>query len=215
MRFHRDGLFDDLGLVPRPGAPTVSALFCLRSDPSGMATTTLLDNRRLVQTLSPRDRALLRETPLHFRKENRGGGPFNGGTPEQFGHVRRFAHPAVVGPPDDPQVELNSFRVDAAKTERGEAASEAWERLIEASTKLADDPATDRVLLRPGNLLLMLNFRVTHGRSPYTATWDGQDREQVRRVPRAPSARLKRTEGAGPRKGRGHNQMLCIGNIRL
>jgi hypothetical protein len=44
VRIHRDGLFDELGLVPRPFAPAVASLFCLRADPAGSAATTLVGN---------------------------------------------------------------------------------------------------------------------------------------------------------------------------
>ena len=37
--------------VPRPFAPAVATLFCLRADPDQSCTTTVLDNRALVAAL--------------------------------------------------------------------------------------------------------------------------------------------------------------------
>ena len=77
----------------------------------------------------------------------------------------------MTGSKDDPHVELNSFIVDTSVCPQ--PAADAYERLLAAAATVSEET---QVKLKPGEMLMMLNFRTTHGRTPYTASWAGNDR---------------------------------------
>lgn len=51
--------------------------------------------------------------------------------------------------------------------------------MIDAAQALAharSDEVTEPVVLKPGDLLNVDNYRTTHTRTPFTPRWDGKDR---------------------------------------
>jgi len=72
----------------------------------------------------------------------------------------------------------------------GDAARHAFEELTQALDKV-----TDAVRLRPGDLVIIDNYRTTHARTPFTPRWDGFDRWLHRMYVRVPE---RLTEPAYP-----------------
>jgi len=75
----------------------------------------------------------------------------------------------LFGHPDDPYLRLDPFFMDREGEDEESAA--ALDELIAALT----DNLTG-VALRPGQVLFVDNFKAVHGRSPFTARYDGRDR---------------------------------------
>lgn len=168
LGLHRDGYFDEDGLVSPPYAPRVACLFCLRGNAA--ASTILADNRAICAACDRADLALLRATPLAFRMRNTD----NGGSPKRYEALRSFLtpHPVLHGSESDPHLELNYDReIDGDRCECSAAVLAAYERVKAVGMRVAH-----RVTLEPGELLVMLNWRTQHGRTAFAAAASASER---------------------------------------
>lgn len=168
LGLHRDGYFDKDGLVAPPYAPRAACLFCLRGNAA--ATTFLADNRAICDASDPRDLELLRTTPLAFRMRDTD----NGGTPARYETVQTFLkpHPILHGDDADPHLELNYDRkIDTDQCQCNSDVLAAYERVKAVGMRVSH-----RVTLESGELLVMLNWRTQHGRTPFPATASASER---------------------------------------
>lgn len=179
---------------PTPGAPALSAgsskvlldfhtemayhrdqphhvlLACSRADHENRAATLVGSVRRAVPLLTDADRAELLAHPVPCQVDI----SFRGDAADP-GPLARV--PVLYGDPDDPCLgydrELLVPDTDRAK-----------EALAALSGAL--DEVTEAVHLRPGELLVVDNFRSTHARTAFTPRWDGRDRWLHRMYIRTP-----------------------------
>jgi L-asparagine oxygenase len=142
------------------------ALFCLRSDHEGIAGTTLSPIGTILPLLAPDAVEILRQyrfkttVDLSFlrgigRTEAIHAGPirvFSGSA----GHPRiRADFAETTGTDDEAQAALDELR-------------------------RAAEQVAFTIFLEPGDLLLIDNHHAFHGRTPFTARWDGKDRWLLR-----------------------------------
>ncbi|TCO59329.1 clavaminate synthase Cs1 [Actinocrispum wychmicini] len=147
LEFHTD-------LSHHAHQPNYILLSCSRGDHEGRAATLVGSIRKALPLLSDDVRDHLFERVFTRR--------FDAADPGATAHVK-----PLYGNKDDPYVSFNrSFLT--AETPEDIAALDAL------STALTD--VTERVLLSRGDLLIIDNFRIAHGRAPFTARWDGKDR---------------------------------------
>jgi Fe(II)/alpha-ketoglutarate-dependent arginine beta-hydroxylase len=147
-------------------------LLCLRNPLRGV--TTYADVSRL--PITDQDRQLLAERAYRIR-------PDNSHRPEQNTVDRQPASAFVAmhstctapetvsvlfGDAYDPYVRMDPYFMDAPATPDH---AKALERL-----RAQVDSALVEVVLEPGDYLLLDNFRAVHGRAPFRARFDGQDR---------------------------------------
>ncbi|MEE4543047.1 TauD/TfdA family dioxygenase [Streptomyces sp. V4-01] len=139
--------------------PDFLLLACSRPDHDGAAGTTVAAARAALPLLGATDRDILRSTRMAC------------GTDLAFRHADGSspqAHVMVVeGAPADPRL---SF--DRDLLEPGDPAA----RRALGALSAALDAVTETVRLRPGDLLILDNARVVHGRSTFVPRWDGHDR---------------------------------------
>lgn len=145
--------------------PDYLALFCLRNPDS--AATTYADVSEL--EISDTDRHLLFDAEFIIRPDDAFVVPARPAAARS--QARANAPPKVstlFGDPSRPYI-----RLDPSYTDVPESAAhlEAYRRLCAAA-----DQACRSVRLRPGDCLLMDNFRVVHGRAAFHARFDGADR---------------------------------------
>lgn len=147
LEFHTD-------LSHHAHQPNYILLSCSRGDHEGKAATLVGSIRKALPLLSDEVRDHLYDRVFTRR--------FDAEDPQAIAHVK-----ALYGDKDDPYVSFNrSFLT--AETPQDVAALNAL------STALAE--VTEPVLLTRGDLLIIDNFRIAHGRAPFTARWDGKDR---------------------------------------
>lgn len=139
--------------------PDFLLLACSRADHDGAAGTTVASARAALPLLGAAELEILREnrlacgTDLAFRHSD--------GTSPQ-------AHVLVVdGDPADPRL--------AFDRELLEPGNPLARRALQALSA-ALDMVTETVRMRPGDLLVLDNTRVVHGRTAFTPRWDGHDR---------------------------------------
>lgn len=145
--------------------PKWVSLACLRG--ARDAATYALDARSLLGALSPAEREMLREslwTTLVDESFRVGGNEFVAGD-------LRGPFPVIEGAEDDPFIR---FDQDLDWGVSGEAEA-LREKIIGLYPRLRTSHT-----LAPGELLLIDNLRVVHGRSPFRARFDGSDRFIVR-----------------------------------
>jgi L-asparagine oxygenase len=142
--------------------PDFLLLFCLRPDPEHKAGTLVADIRTALQYLSPFDHAMLREplfqiqAPLSFAN-GLGGQPWS------------MPRPVLTGPEASPEVclNLNGMR----------AVTPGSQKSLDLLRELLESPnVVDSVVLEAGDLLVVDNRKSVHGRTPFTARYDGFDR---------------------------------------
>jgi len=75
----------------------------------------------------------------------------------------------LFGDPDDPYVRLDPHYM--AGVQQGETERQALEKTVAAV-----DAALTGVVLQPGDICFIDNYRVVHGRKPFRARFDGTDR---------------------------------------
>ncbi|GAX57097.1 L-asparagine oxygenase [Streptomyces olivochromogenes] len=154
--------------------PDFLLLACSRADHDGAAGTTVAAARAALPLLGAAEREILREhrmtcgTDLAFRHTD-------GSSPQ--------AHVLVVdGVPADPRLAF-----DRELLEPGDPSAR---RALQALSEALDE-VTDTVRMRPGDLLILDNTRVVHGRTAFTPRWDGHDRwlhrTYARSLPRGPA----------------------------
>lgn len=147
LEFHTD-------LAHHAHQPNYILLACSRGDHEGRAATLVGSIRKALPLLSDEVRDHLFDRVFT--------GQVDTANPEATARVK-----PLYGDEDDPYV---SFNRSLLTTETPEDVA-ALDALSEALTRV-----TERVLLTRGDLLIIDNFRIAHGRAPFTARWDGKDR---------------------------------------
>ncbi|WP_406481988.1 TauD/TfdA family dioxygenase [Streptomyces platensis] len=136
--------------------PDFVALFCMRADHDRVAQLQVTSVRHALELLSESDRKVLSE-PRYVTPPPSSFPTQNASEP----------HALLIGAEDDPNV-----RVDFISTEAlDEAARHAKNALEDAFTKVVQG-----VKLEPGDLAIVNNHLVLHGRSHFTPRYDGKDR---------------------------------------
>lgn len=74
----------------------------------------------------------------------------------------------LFGDPSSPYVRLDPYFMDPPKDEEAQSALDALCRAVDAKLR--------RIVLRPGDVCFIDNFRAVHGRNSFTARFDGRDR---------------------------------------
>jgi L-asparagine oxygenase len=145
-----------------PFRPDLLLLLCLRPDAERRAGTLVADIRSALQYLSPWDRDVLRQplfqiqAPLSFAT-GLGGQPWS------------EPRPVLTGSDSSPEVCLNLNGMRAV-TPGAEATLDLLRRLLESPS------IVESVVLEAGDLLIVDNRKSVHGRTPFTARFDGYDR---------------------------------------
>lgn len=138
--------------------PDFILLACLRGDPN--AATFALSAREVQHQLPPKTVRLLRDTEFFTRIDP---SFVAGGLPEQF----RGPLAVLSGPEADPLICYDEDLMTASTAQHRMALaqlSELWRQ------------ARQSVVLTPGDLLVLDNSRVVHGRSNFRPRYDGSDR---------------------------------------
>jgi agmatinase len=139
--------------------PHFVMLACSRADHAGRAATRIASVRKALPLLSDEDRRELYHNPMPchvdiaFRKGD-DTGPIT-------------AVQVLNGPEDDPLLAYDRELL----APQGPSATKALEALSKAL-----DQVTEDVFLKPGQMLIVDNYRTTHARTPFTPRWDGKDR---------------------------------------
>jgi L-asparagine oxygenase len=156
LGLHRECTFSDVG-------PDFIGLYCHRG---GDVATYIVSAARLQHCLSDRQWEILRQprfatpVPPLFRRDS----------PAAAAH---HPHSIFLGERDNPEI-----RVDTTLTRGTDHEAEA--ALDELRTLAWHDDVLERVVLNPGDLLLLDNRKCLHGRQAFTANFDGSDRWLVR-----------------------------------
>jgi L-asparagine oxygenase len=136
--------------------PDYVLLLCLRADHERVAGLRLASIRRALPLMSPADREVL------FRDE------FVTVPPPSFGRAdSAVSHPVLSGDPDDPDLRID-FAATTPRTGRAEQA------MIELGRAFETVARTVRLL--PGDLAIVDNRVVVHGRTAFQPNYDGRDR---------------------------------------
>jgi L-asparagine oxygenase len=148
LGFHTETAF-------HPHRPRYLLLLCLRGDPAGL--TLLCSVPHALATLAPDAQVVLRQPR------------FDTGVDESFGCSDRRSEPfaVVAGDPDEPVVTF-----DAELTRGLDADAESALALL----RDAIEARYCAVMLDEGDLLVVDNAIVVHGRSEFPARFDGTDR---------------------------------------
>ncbi len=149
LAFHTETAF-------HPHRPTHLVLSCLRGDPS--ASTTVCSVEDLVSGLTATTRTVLSEPRYRC-----GVDESFGGRPDQLGAPA----PVLWGDPDDPCLWFDEQLM--VGTDGPSAAA------LEELTALIDKRRRE-IVLEAGDCLIIDNARAVHGRSAFTARYDGTDR---------------------------------------
>lgn len=147
LEFHTD-------LSHHARQPNYIMLSASRGDHEGKAATLVSSIRKALPLIDPEMREHLFERT--FTRA------FDADQPEALAHVK-----PLYGDWEDPFVSYNRSLMKT-ETVKDVAALDAL------SAALGD--VTEAVVLTAGDLLIIDNFHVAHGRAPFTARWDGRDR---------------------------------------
>jgi L-asparagine oxygenase len=158
LELHTEQAFSDL-------RPDWVSLACLREAPN--AQTYVLTARHLVEALAPEEAAMLRE-PLWTTGVD---GSFRVGGHEFLHGDMRGPFSILHGPEDDPLIRFDQDLDWGISSE----AHALRQRIIDIYPKLRRAH-----ILKPGQMLLIDNHRVVHGRSRFETRFDGTDRFIVR-----------------------------------
>lgn len=142
--------------------PHYIALYCLRPDHEGTAYTYISDVRRALSTLTMEEISMLQRpvfiTPSPVSHHKAQGG------------VRWSApRPLIVGPADTPELILHLPFMKVIDS----SVQSTFDKLCKA---LTDPSIINGVCLQPGDLILINNRKVAHGRTYFKALYDGKDR---------------------------------------
>ncbi|WIM94402.1 TauD/TfdA family dioxygenase [Actinoplanes oblitus] len=148
-----------------PLRPDFLALLCLRADHLGKAATRVASIQDAVTVLDPAVLELLRSPIFYSRYPT----SFTRG---RTGAVRSGPHPVIFGPEDRPWMRFDSDNTEADLP----AGVEALARLGGALAEVTVD-----VPMTPGDLVILDNYVVAHGRTSFVPRYDGRDR-WLRRV---------------------------------
>ncbi|WP_138894803.1 TauD/TfdA family dioxygenase [Streptomyces chryseus] len=147
--------------VHHPLRPDFLGLLCLRQDHEAVAATRLSSVRDALPLLTEDQVAELRKPQFHslyptsFTRNTEGPRPSAG------------PHPVVFGPAGRPFIRFNSHNTRAADA--------GGERVLRALTEALESVCRDLVLA-PGDLVVLDNHVVVHGRSAFQPRYDGRDR---------------------------------------
>lgn len=150
--------------------PHYVLLACSRADHEGKAATQVASVRRALPLLSAETRRYLLERPMPCRVDM----AFRGDDPE-YGPTTSVR--VLAGDPDDPLLGYDRELLTPDTEEGRQAFTEITKAL---------DSVTENVYLRPGDLLVVDNYRTTHARTPFSPRWDGRDRWLHRMYIRVP-----------------------------
>lgn len=168
-------------------SPDFILLWCLRGDPEGTAATLITAVDDLCAGLGREHLRVLSEprfehrAPYSFTRDAPGDRPWVGPAPILHGErpPRRAA-------------------LDLACGTRGLDAEA--EGALDAMRQAAQAPAvTEQIHLRSGDLLIMDNRRCAHGRTPFSARFDGSDRWLLRVYVRRSLAGMEPVDPGSPR----------------
>ncbi|MEV4015116.1 TauD/TfdA family dioxygenase [Nonomuraea angiospora] len=142
-------------------------LFCLRNPDEVGTTITRVDALDLPEDL----RDLLSESRFRFYPDDSHTGEILNVIDGVEGLARRRSTvgPVVFGPAEHPYLR---FDRDFMTADQDDARTS---QAIEATHELLCD-AVERVVLRPGDAVFIDNYRIVHGREPFHARYDGNDR---------------------------------------
>ncbi|UMP06690.1 TauD/TfdA family dioxygenase [Amycolatopsis sp. EV170708-02-1] len=130
------------------------SLMCLRNPDATATTVSHVDDVQL----SPRIRKLLGETRFRFHPDD--SHAENEGLPPDTGAV-------LFGPPNRPYVRFDVDFMSASDDAAADAIRVAGE---------AFEAAAQQLVLRPGDIVFLDNYRVVHGRQAFAPRYDGNDR---------------------------------------
>ena len=149
-----------------PFTPDYVALLCVRPDPGGTARTRLADVSEICERLPEDVLAALRIPQFHVR------------APRSFGsNAVSFGPIAVVdGPRDNPEIRAELTDMQGLTPQ----AEHALEVIAGACQSCIED-----VTLVAGDILVMNNRKVLHGRTSFQARFDGADRWCMRTLLRS------------------------------
>ncbi len=150
--------------------PQFVMLACSRADHENRAATLVASIRRAMPLLPQDVVEYLLSNPMGCRVDV----AFRGDDPEH-GPVTSVA--VLHGDPSDPMLGYDRELLTPAD----EQAKRCFDVLTEALDKV-----TESVVLQPGDLLIVDNYRTTHARSPFKPRWDGHDRWLHRMYVRVP-----------------------------
>jgi L-asparagine oxygenase len=137
----------------RPTTPLVVSLLCLRRDPAGRALTLLCDLRAVIETLDPEIQVTLAKPKFCFTRPDSPG---------------RFTEPKPIASGHGRFSRINYAEGLTACDQLGlHALARLNNRIKETCLKLE---------LFPGDLLLIDNTHMIHGRTSYSPCYDGRDR---------------------------------------
>ena len=155
LPMHRD--YPTLALQSPVGEPEILILFGVRSDAGDDgAQTVVMDSARLLQAIKPSDLAILKESTIVTEIELPTGDwipiskPFNAIQDDEDGNTVVTLH--------------NLPKAKYLSPDGGAATVEAYERV----SRLAFDMG-ERINLRPGDVLVIQNSRLVHGRTKFNA----------------------------------------------
>jgi L-asparagine oxygenase len=161
LNFHSDIMHDVIGRYDVAN-PDFLVLSCLRADHEGVAATHYADARDISAALDPQVLETLR-SPL-FRLNAPGSYTRNiAGDAE----VLSDPVPLISGNAECPEIAISANGVRALTG----GAQAALDQLQDVCRSVAH-----KVLLRPGQALLINNRKGVHARSSFTARYDGEDR---------------------------------------
>ncbi|MFF5160701.1 TauD/TfdA family dioxygenase [Streptomyces sp. NPDC000348] len=147
--------------VHHPLRPDFLGLLCLRQDHEAIAATRVSSVRDALPLLAEDQVAELRKPQFHslyptsFTRNTDGPRPSSG------------PHPVVFGPPERPFIRFNSHNTRASDP--------AGQLVLRALAKALESVCHDLVLA-PGDLVVLDNHVVVHGRSAFQPRYDGSDR---------------------------------------
>jgi agmatinase len=156
--------------------PHFVMLACSRADHSESAATLVGSVRRALSLVPGKQRGLLYQNPIPchvdiaFRPT------------EDADPITSVA--VLDGPENDPLLAYDRELMEPVDPDTKQAL---------ASLSDALDSVTESVYLKPGQLLIIDNYRTTHARTPFTPRWDGKDRWLHRMYIRVP----ERMRGTG------------------
>jgi L-asparagine oxygenase len=148
-----------------PYTPDCVVLFCLREEPDQEAYTQVLDTRAVVEELPDSMRSILQQ-PLFLTEP----------PPVYGGAKNRDPQPTPViqggAPSYKVQVEFNDTRATTAEAERA---------LEELKTRCSTTSTLLQLKLKAGDLAILDNNKVLHGRGPFASSF-GPERRWLQRV---------------------------------
>lgn len=151
-------------IVFHPYMPDFLLLLCLRADHEELAQTFCTSTKMIIDSLSSNQQELLWQ-PLFKTGVDYSFGSVNG----EQGNGRIV--PILYGNKDDPFIFYDSELMVGLTNE----ANDILEYLKELTAKIKVP-----ITLKKGDLLIIDNRRAIHGRSPFTARYDGYDRWVMR-----------------------------------